>query len=240
MRNILTIARKEIYTYFASPMAYIIAAVFLAVSGVFFISDLGNTELARLTGFLFGAIVLLTVIAPLLTMRLIAEEQKMGTLELLMTAPVREREVVLGKFIGALTILLAMLVLTAFYPFILKVFSDPDLGPVFSGYLGLLLFGAAFLSIGLLASAVTSNQILAAVLGLGLLLLLWLASAASGFAQGPNWAWAKPIVDYVSLTNIYVDFLSGVIDTRAVIFLVSLTVTVLFITTRAVEARRWR
>lgn len=238
MRNVLTIARKETLTYFGSPMAYVIAAVFLAVSGVFFVSDLAQTELARLTGFLFGAIVLLTVTAPLLTMRLIAEEQKMGTLELLMTSPVRESELVLGKFLGSLSILLAMLLLTLFYPFLLGAFAQPDMGPILSGYVGLALFGSAFLAVGLLASSVTSNQILSAVLGLGLLLLLWLASAASGYAA--NIPWAKAIVDYVALTNIYVDFLRGVIDTRAVIYLVSLTVTVLFITTRAVEARRWR
>ncbi len=238
MRNVLIIARKEIYGYFTTPLAYIIAAVFLAVSGVFFISDLGSSEQARMTGFLFGAIALLTVIGPLLTMRLFAEEQKLGTLELLLTAPVREAELVLGKFLAALTILISMLVMTFFYPMLLVLFAQPDLGPVVSGYVGLLLFGAAFLAVGLLASSVTSNQILAAVLGLGLLGLLWLVSALSGVAQSV--AWAKDIVNYVALTNVYVDFLRGLLDTREIIFLISLTAVVLFATTRAVEARRWR
>jgi len=239
MRNILTIARKEAQTYFGSPMAYVIAAVFLAVSSVFFISDLQSTELARLTGFLFGAIVLLTVIAPLLTMRLVAEELKLGTLELLMTAPVREVEIVLGKFLGAFAILFAMLLLTWFYPLILKLGGgEPDFGPVLSGYTGLLLFGSAFMAIGLLASCVTSNQILSAVVGLGLLLLLWLLSAAGALVQ--NVEWAKGLLGYISLTNLYVDFLRGVIDTKAVVFLASITATMLFAATRAIEARRWR
>jgi ABC-2 type transport system permease protein len=239
MHNVWTIARKEIQTYFSTPMAYVIAAVFMAVSSVFFVQDLAQSSLAQLTGFLFGAIVLLTITAPLLTMRLIAEEQKMGTLELLMTAPLRESEVILGKFLGALTILAAMLVLTFFYPLLLKLAGgEPDLGPVATGYVGLLLFGATFLSVGLLASSVTSNQILSAVLGMGLLLIFWLVSATAGAVQ--NVPWAKAIVNHVSFTNIYVDFLRGVIDTKAVVFLVSLTATVLFTATRAVEARRWR
>lgn len=239
MRNILTIARKEAITYFSSPLAYVIAAVFLVVSSVFFIADLQSTELARLTGFLFGAIVLLTVIAPILTMRLVAEELKLGTLELLMTAPVREGEIVVGKFLGAFATLFAMLLLTWFYPIILDLGGgEPDYGPVFSGYIGLLLFGSAFMAIGLLASCITSNQILSAVVGLGLLLILWLASAAGTLVQ--NVEWAKGLINYVSLTNIYVDFLRGVIDTKAVIFLLSITATMLFAATRAVEARRWR
>lgn len=239
MRNVLTIARKEIQTYFGSPMAYVIAAVFLAVSSVFFISDLESSGLARLTGFQVWAMVLLTGIAPILTMRLIAEEQKLGTLELLMTAPVRESEVILGKFLGAFVTLFALLLLTWFYPLVLKLGGgDPDFGPVFAGYLGLLLFGAAFFAIGLLASAVTVNQILAAVVGLGLLLMLWLVSLAGGLVQ--NVEWARGIVNYVSLTNVYGDFLRGVVDTRAIVFLVSLTATVLFAAIRAVEARRWR
>ncbi len=238
MRNTLAIFGKEFRTYFTSPMAYIIAAVYLAMSGFFFVQDLSSLQLARLQGLLGPSGFLLLLIAPILTMRLFAEEQKLGTLELLLTAPVRDEEVVLGKFLAALSILAVMIVLTAYYPVILMLFSNPDLGPILSGYLGLFLAGACFLAVGLLASSFTANQILAAILGIGILLLFWLISGAANLV--PQYPAVRDILNYVSLGGHYSDFLRGVVDTKDVLYYLTFAATCLFFTVRSLETRRWR
>ncbi len=238
MRNTLAIAGKEFRTYFTSPMAYIIAAVYLAISGFFFIQDISQLQLARLQGLLGPSGFLLLLIAPILTMRLFAEEQKIGTLELLLTAPVRDEEVVLGKFLSALGMLVVMVVLTAYYPVLLLIFGNPDPGPMASGYIGLLLVGMSFLAVGLLASSFTSNQILAAILGIGMLLLFWLISSAANLIQ--NLPAAKDILNYVSLGSHFSGFLRGVVDTQDVIYYLTFTATALFFTVRSLETRRWR
>ncbi len=239
MRNTFAIAGKELGTYFGSPMAYIIAAVFLAMTGFFFIQDLNAFQLARLQGLLGPAGFLLLLLAPILTMRLFAEEQKLGTLELLLTAPVREEEVVLGKFLAALGILTVMLLLTFYYPILLLLFGDPDMGPALSGYLGLFLTGACFLAVGLLASSFSSNQIVAAVLGVGILLLFWLINAAASLVPA-GVPVARDILNYISLGSHYSDFLRGIIDTQGVIYYLTFTATALFFTMRSLETRRWR
>lgn len=238
MRNTIAIMGKEFRTYFTSPMAYIIAAVYLAMSGFFFVQDLSTLQLARLQGLLGPSGFLLLLIAPILTMRLFAEEQKLGTLELLLTAPVRDEEVVLGKFLSALSIMTVMILLTAYYPIILMVFGNPDVGPILSGYLGLFLAGMCFLAVGLLASSFTSNQILAAILGIGLLLLFWLISGAASLV--PNLPAVRDVLSFISLGSHYNDFLRGVIDTKHVIYYLSFAATCLFFTVRSLETRRWR
>lgn len=239
MRNTLAIAGKELRSYFTSPMAYIIAGVFLAMTGFFFANDLTNFRLARLQGLLGPSGFLLLLIAPILTMRLLAEEQKMGTLELLLTSPVRDEEVVLGKYLAALGILIVMLALTLYYPILLLMAgADPDMGPIVSGYLGLFLAGAAFLGVGLLASSFTSNQMLAGVLGIGILLLFWLISGASNLM--PNVPFARDVLNYVSLGSHFSDFLRGVVDTKSVVYYLTFTAAALFLTMRSLETRRWR
>lgn len=238
MRNTLAILGKEFRTYFTNPMAYIIAAVYLAMSGFFFVQDISTLQMARLQGLLGPSGFLLLLIAPILTMRLFAEEQKMGTLELLLTAPVREVEVVLGKFLAALSILAVMILLTAYYPIILMIFGNPDVGPILSGYLGLFLAGACFLAVGLLASSFTSNQILAAILGIGLLLLFWLISGAASMV--PQYPAVRDVLNFVSLGGHYSDFLRGIIDSKHVIYYVTFAATCLFFTVRSLETRRWR
>lgn len=183
MRNILAITTKELKTFFASPMAYVIAATFLMINGFFFAQDLLVVQLARMDGFFGPGSFLLLLIGPILTMRLLAEEQKLGTLELLLTAPVRDEEVVLGKFLSVMGILLVMLLLTFYFPLLLLLFSEPDFGPILTGYLGMFLLSSCFLAVGLLASSLTSNQIVAAVLGVGVLLLFWLLGGASSFLE---------------------------------------------------------
>lgn len=238
MRNALAIGGKEIRTYFSSPMAYVVAAIFLAASGFFFVQDLGVLQLARLQGFFGPASFLLLLLCPLLTMRLLAEEQKLGSLELLLTAPVRDEEVVIGKYIGALAMVGAMLALTFYFPLLLFMFGDPDPGPIITGYLGIFLLGSCFAAVGLFASSMTSNQIVAAVIAMGFSLLFWLASTAAPLVQNvPN---AQDLLQYLTLSTHYAELVRGVLDTRALAYFASFIVAALFLTVRSIETRRWR
>ncbi|MEK7217325.1 MAG: ABC transporter permease subunit, partial [Chloroflexota bacterium] len=209
MRNALAIGGKEVRTYFSSPMAYVVAAIFLAATGFFFVQDLAVLQLARLQGFFGPASFLLLLLCPLLTMRLLAEEQKLGSLELLLTAPVRDEEVVVGKYIGALAMVGAMLALTLYFPLVLFLFGDPDHGPVLTGYLGIFLLGACFAAVGLFASSMTSNQIVAAVIALGFSLLFWLAGTAGSMVQEvPG---ARDLLQYLMLSTHYGELVRGVV-----------------------------
>ena len=237
MRNILTIAGKEIRSYFGSPMAYVVTAVFLVMCGYFFASSLSSAfPEATIRGFLFPAAFVLMILTPLLTMRLFAEEAKMGTLELLLTAPVQDYQVVLGKFLSALTILAVMVALTGYYAIILFIYGSPDAGPLLSGYLGLFLLGAGFLAVGVFASSMTSNQIVAAVLTFGILLLMWVINSAGGLFSGMP----QEIVDYLSPPTHFRDFAFGVIDTKDVVYFLSMAAAFLLFTVQAVSTRRWR
>lgn len=239
MRTTFIIAKKEIVSYFTSPMAYIIASVFLALSGLFFANYVNRVQVASLTGFFGPASFVVILLAPVLTMRLFAEEQKLGTLELLLTAPVRDLEVVLGKFLAALSILLAMLALTLYYPLLLFWFGDPDFGPIVSGYLAMVLLGAACLSVGLMASSVTSNQIVAAIVGLGILLGFWVIGMAAQVVGG-SVPVLRDLLNYVGLNTHFGDMINGVVDTASVVYYVSFTAAMLFLTVRSLETRRWR
>lgn len=237
MRAVQAVAWKEIQIYFSSPTAYIVGMIFLALTGVFFVQDLGDPfPEASLSTFFQGATIVLVLMAPVLTMRLMAEEQKMGTIELLLTSPIRDWEVVVGKYLSSLVFLLATLALTLYYTILLFAFADPDPGPIFSGYLGLVLFGAAALAIGLLASTLTSNQIVAAVVAMGILLVLYFADAASGNLGNT----ASTIIAQVGIKSHFDDFARGIIDTRHVLYYVCMVAFFLFLTIRALESRRWR
>ncbi len=238
MHNALSIAKKEINAYFSSPMGYLIGAVFLILTGLFFAQYLLATQEASMRGFFSPASFFLLLISPVITMRLIAEEQKMGTLELLLTSPVTDLQVVIGKFLAGLAMIAGMLVLTLYYFVLLMWVGSPDLGPVFTGYLGLILLGSAILSVGLLASSFTSNQIVSAVVALGILLMFWLLGNLGTFLNAIPWA--KDILQYLSLASHYSDLVNGVLDTRDIIYYVSFTVTALFLTVRSLESRRWR
>lgn len=238
MRTVLYITRKELVVYFKSPMAYVVAAVFLALMGVFFIDSIeGAFAEAAIRGLLVNAVFfLMPLMPPILTMRLFAEEQKLGTLELLLTAPVRDYEVVLAKFLASFVILVSILLFTLFYLAILFYYSNPDPGPVFSGYLGFILYGAAALAIGLLASSLTSNQIVAATVGFGIVFLFTILDRISGVLEGP----VSTALGQMSLPAHFESFARGVIDTSDVVYFIVLTAVFLFLTVRAVESRRWR
>jgi ABC-2 type transport system permease protein len=236
-RNIFAITWKETKIYFSTPVAYIIATVFLALTGYFFVQSISVAlPEASLRQWAIASTAVFTLWAPVLTMRLLAEEQKLGTLELLMTSPVRDTEIVLGKYLAALIVLVSTLMITLFYLILLSWFGDPDFGPMFVGYLGLLLFGAATLSIGLFASSLSPNQIVSAVIGFGVLLMLTLIGQAAPLTEGVT----AQVLSQISLTNHFQDFARGIIDTNSVVYFVVLTVLMLFLTSRNLESRRWR
>ena len=237
MRTIRAIALKEIQIYFSSPVAYIVALIFMALSGFFFVRDLGNPfPEASMSNFFQGATFLLIPLAPALTMRLLAEEQKLGTIELLLTSPVRDWEVILGKYAACMVFLLFLLALTSYYVILLLVFATPDPGPIYSGYIGLLLYGMAALSVGILTSTLTSNQIIAAVVGTGILVVLYATAFVSDVVTG---VWAT-IFSQLGFTVHFNDFDRGIIDSTHIVYFVTATALFLFLSIRALESRRWR
>ena len=238
MSYIGVISWKELKSYLTSPMAYVVSAVFLAISGFSFVAYLAGTNYAdtSLRGFVEAGQYLVLVFAALLTMRLVAEERRSGTWELMLTVPVTETQIVLGKFLGSLALLVGMLFLTLYYPFLLVVFGDPDVGPIVSGYLGLLLLGSAALSVGVFASSLTSSQLVSAVVAGGVLFGLWFLGPAGAYAPEG----VAGLLADISLSSHFPGFARGVIDTQAVVYYLSVTALFLFLAVRSVQADRWR
>ncbi len=239
MRNTFSIAAKEFKSYLASPMAYIVTAIFLAFSGVFFavLSPFNYATFLEtsIRGFLQPGSIMLLLFGPLLTMRLLAEERKLGTLELLLTAPVRDSEVIAGKFFGSLGLMAVMLILTLYYPALLIAYGDPDIGPIATGYLGMFLLGSVSLAVGVFGSSVTSNQIVAAVVSGGILLALWFV----GYAGGVMPQSVGQVINQLSLSYYFPDFMTGILDTRAIVYFISITGLFLFLASRSLENSRW-
>lgn len=253
MRFIGVIAWKEIRTYFASPMAYVVTAAFLAITGFFFVASVSDAfSEATVRGFLAGAVFLLIFMSPALTMRLLAEEQKLGTLELLLTSPLRELEIVTGKFLAAFTMVAIMAALTLYYVLVLYIFGTPDSGPILTGYLGLLLYGAATLSVGLFASALSPNQLVGLVVGAGMLTALTIVDFVServsglaqdivdGFQLGGSFSVFDPSSFGIAEGGHFADFARGIISVPDVVYYLSLTLVFLFLTVVTLEIRRWR
>lgn len=237
MRNIATITLKELKSYLTSPMSYIVTCIFLLLTGTFFTTYLAGTQYSdtSIRGFVESSQVLLLLFAAVLTMRLIAEERKLGTWELLLTAPVRDTEVVLGKFLSSLAVLVTMLVLTLYYPILLIILGDPDMGPIGTSYLGLFLLGSAALAVGIFASSLTSNQIVSAVVAGGILFALWFVGMAASFVPEA----LGEILSYLSLSYHFNDLIRGVVDTRAIIYYLSVTALFLYLAIRSLETGRW-
>jgi len=236
MRSVLAIAGRELRSYFASPIFYVVTAAFLVVTGYLFTLILFYSREASLRGVFANMSILLIILGPALTMRLLAEEHRTGTIELLLTSPVRDFEVVLGKFLAGVGLLLAMLAITLYYPLLLFLYGSPEKGSIIGGYVGVILLGAVFIAIGLFASSLTANQIVAAVLTFMMLLLLWLIGAAGDFASPP----LADIFRYMAVDTYYSDFTRGVVDTKAVVYYLSVVAVFLFATVRSLETRRWR
>ncbi len=235
MRNTLTIAKKEFKSYLASPMAYVVTGIFLVLTGVFFGTSSSTYYETSISGFLESGSMILLLLAAVLTMRLIAEERKTGTIELLLTAPVRDSELILGKFLGSLGILTVMLALTFYYPLLLIIFGDPDIGPIFTGYLGIFLLGSTCLAIGIFASSLTSNQIVSAVVAGGILFALWFIGMVAGYLPES----LGEVINYFSLSYYFPDFVMGIIDTRGIIYYLSITALFIFLAIRSLENSRW-
>jgi ABC-2 type transport system permease protein len=235
VRKATIIAGKEFKSYLASPMAYVVTGIFLAASGAFFGANPSTYMETSINGFLQAGVILLLLFAPLLTMRLLAEERKLGTIELLLTAPVRDSEVILGKFLGSVAILTVMLALTLYYPLLLIIFGDPDIGPIVSGYLGLLLLGYSSLAVGIFASSLTSNQIVSAVVAIGILVALYFLGFAASFLPPA----LGEVVSYFSTSFYFPDFMRGIIDTRGIVYYLSITILFTFLAIRSLENSRW-
>jgi ABC-2 type transport system permease protein len=237
LTNTFIIAWKETRSYFSSPTAYVVGAMFLILTGVFFVFDMTRPFAeASVRGYINWATLFIVFLAPLLTMRLLAEEQKLGTLELLLTSPVRDWEVVIGKYLASLATLAATLAFTLYYVLLLFYFGNPDVGPLFSAYLGLYLYAAAALAIGIMASSLSGNQIVAAVVGIGILLMLTNIDRIGALLQGAS----ADIISGISMNAHFEDFSRGVLDSSHIVYFLSMIAVFLFITVRSLETRRWR
>jgi ABC-2 type transport system permease protein len=234
----LAVARREIRAYFNSPVAYIVLGVFLLLAGYFFFNAFFVMGIASMRGFFGLTPILLVVFGPALTMRLFAEERKAGTLEFLLTMPVRDGEVVAGKFLAALGILSVGIALTI--PYALSVASLTaegnafDWGPVIGGYLGLFLMASSFLSLGLWASAMSRNQIVGFIVALLVCFAFYFVDKVAIFMPGS----IAPVLEFLSVDTHFSSIARGVIDTRDVIFYLSLTTAGLLLTTRALMGAR--
>jgi ABC-2 type transport system permease protein len=236
MTNVWAVTTRELRSYFLSPLAYLVGAFFVFGSGLLFWLILQSNHEASVRGLISNVHVLFLFVIPMISMRLLAEEQRTGTMELLMTNPVQEWEIVTGKFLGSAFFVLCMLVATLLFPLFLFIFGSPDRGPILTGYLGALLQGSAFLAIGLWASSLTENQIVSAVVSFILLLALWLSDNI-GQASGGTFG---QIVGYTSLINHIQGFAQGVVDSKDVIFYLTVIGGGLVLSTLSLQSKRYR
>lgn len=257
MKNSLIIAGKELSAYFVQPVAYVVMTVFLLLGGFFFFNLLRRFDLVlqiygamrnpqmlahmNLNSMVIGPMlhnlsIVLVILVPAITMRSFAEEKRTGTYEFLLTAPIRTGEIVAGKFIAAALFVLIMIGLAAMFPLILIIFGNPEIGVIFSGYLGLAFIGVSFVAIGLFTSSLTENQIIAAISSFGALLMLYVISWPAE-AGGSSFA---GVLRYLSLPEHFSKMVNGLIDTRDIVYFLSLIFVALFLTQRSVESARWR
>ena len=233
MSSFTTLLMKETKALFTSTIAYVLIAVFLLLMGYTFTAFLFISRTATLVQAVFQASMILLLIVPVITMRLFAEERRGGTLELLLTSPVRESEVVLAKFLASMAVIVVMLALTLAYPITLQIFGQPDWGPVYSSYLGLVLLAGALVSIGLAISALTSNQIVAATLSLGVFLLMWMLDSLGSLLPDPY----DIFVVNMSLTAHFTPFATGAMYLSDVGFFSILILLGLLFSVRALARR---
>jgi len=255
MKGFMSVYRKELYVLFASPIFYVVALTFLIIAGYFFyntvafynllsfqasqnpmMADELNLEHRVLRPFFLDLGIILLLLSPLMTMRLYAEERKTGTLELVFTFPVTDRSTLLAKFAAVVTALAIILMGTLPGILVLHSFSGLNWSMVFCGYAGILLLGSSFLSLGVFTSSLTQNQIIAAVLSFGALLMLWIIG------------WTKPLVapalasliEYVSVIQHLDSFAKGVLDSRDILYYLLFITFFLFLTLRQLESYRWK
>lgn len=238
MSNILTIAGRELKSYFLSPLAFILTGIFTFLTGFLFASGILSQRTADLSNDFGWIVVLGLILAPALTMRLFSEENRQGTIELLMTAPVRDWEIVIGKYAAGMLAFISLLIPTLWHVVILARYGPPDYGPIVSGYLGLVLVGATFIGIGMLTSSLTQNQIVAYFLAFIILLFFWVISAGAGLIGGTGAV--SDLLQFLALPSHFQDFFSGILDLQHILYFVGLAAIAVFLTMRVVESRRWR
>jgi ABC-2 type transport system permease protein len=255
MKGFISVYRKELYSLFASPVFYVVAFTFLIIAGYFLYSAIvyfnllsfqasQNPMMAKqmnvmemvLRPFFFDLGIVLLLISPLLTMRLYAEERKTGTMELLFTYPLTDRSIVLAKFAAVLSAFSVIMMGTLPGIFLLNYLGNPTWKPILCGYLGILLLGSSFMSLGIFTSSVTQNQIVAAVLSFGALLMLWVIGWAKSYAG----VTIGEVVDYLSVIKHFDSFSKGVLDSRDLLYYLMFTVFFLFLTLRQMATYRWR
>ena len=252
MANILALAQKELRAYFVSPIAYVLLVFFALLFGWFYVASVNvmvqlsmgqfgmGPQVININEFmirpLFGnTAVILLFLLPMLTMRSYAEEKRSGTMELLLTSPLSDLQIIMGKFLGALALYGLMLALTLLHIGLLFWYGDPEWGPIASGYLGLLLMGGAFISVGLAISSTTKNQIVAGVATFAVLLLFWIINWI-GDASGTT---TQAVLSYLSILEHFDDFSKGVIDTKHVTYYLSFIGLSLFLTAKSMDQERW-
>jgi ABC-2 type transport system permease protein len=255
MKGFVSVYRKELYSLFASPVFYAVAFTFLTIAGYFLYSAIvyfnllsfqasQNPMMAKqmnimemvLRPFFFDLGIVLLLISPLLTMRLYAEERKTGTMELLFTYPLSDRSIVLAKFAAVVSAFSVIMVGTLPGIFLLNYLGNPSWKPILCGYLGVLLLGSSFMALGIFTSSLTQNQIVAAVLSFGALLMLWVIGWAKSYAG----ATTGEVIDYLSVIKHFDSFSKGVLDSRDLLYYLIFTVFFLFLTLRQMTTYRWR
>ena len=227
--------RREIRSYFASPSAYIVLSVLLLITGWFFTLNLFKENLAHMRSIFDILPFLLVIFAPAISMRLISEERKSGTLELLVTMPVRDFDVILGKFLAAYTLFAVALLFTLVYPFTIMTLGDAEVGGIVAGYIALFLLGGSYLAVGILGSALTENQIVAFILSFALCAVLAILVFAAIIVPAP----VADVVQYLSSTYHFSNISRGVVDTRDVIYFLSLIFVSLLLASRAMNQRKF-
>ncbi|NLK68248.1 MAG: ABC transporter permease [Clostridiaceae bacterium] len=232
----LAIWRREVQAYFYQPIAYVLIAVFFLISSIYFTLGTVAARVAEMN-YLFSSITfILTFVIPILTMRIMSEDRKNGTEVLLITSPADVYQIVIGKFLGSFTVFLVMFALTFIYLIILFVLGgQPEIPRLIGGYIAFLLIGACYVAIGVFASSLTENQIVAAIISFAILLLVNLVDSIASFVGG----FAAKVLDIFSLLSRYSALNSGILDLTSIIYYLSFVAVFLFLTTRVIDKRRW-
>jgi ABC-2 type transport system permease protein len=246
MRNVWIIARREYKLFFISPVAYVVAFFFMILLGWFFYSALRDAIIQStyqayvpsVQIVISPMVTLLLFVMPAITMRSIAEEMRMGTMELLLTAPVKDWELVVGKWLGAFLFMLSLLAVTWIFPIVLNFLVKPgiDQGILLSGYLGLVLMVASLVAIGVFISSLFNNQLVVFMVSLALVLVFWLVRPSSSTTGGLG----NQVLTYLNFIDHYLNFYQGTIDLTDIVYYLSMTSLALFLGTISIEIRRWR
>ena len=254
MSNIIALAQKELKSYFSSPIAYIVIGLFALLYGYFYVTILAyfvrqSMQLSQFQGpqamnvnqqlikpVLQNVTILILFLMPMITMRTYSEEKRSGTIELLLTSPLTDFQIIMGKFLGALGLYATMLAVTFIHIGLLFLYGRPEWKPIVTAYVGLLLMGGCFISVGLLISSLTKNQIVAGMVTFAVFLLLWIITWIGSFS-GPTF---DKLTSYLSIIDHFDDFGKGVLDTTHLIYYVSFITFGLFLTAKSVDSERWR